>query len=368
MKKTSLILKHFLIVIASVVGALTVMLLLALVTVNLRKVPNLMEHVREAIDSLNYYYDTRPIPVWIVAGLLTFLVLFALLSLPIILRVRRVSSAVGKIAEGGYDVRLEPRGRDELSQLERDVNAMAQRINKAFAAQQAAEKSKDEFVMNIAHDLRTPLTSVLGYLALMQGKDLSAEEMRSNAGIALSKANLLAALVNGLFELMRMTPDAMRPDRSCFSARRFLLQVQDEAFPMLHEAGMEIRLVDVPGDIMLNADGALLSRVYDNLILNAIRYAREGKHIDFTAFTEDGQTVLAVVTHANPVPESELESIFERLYRVEASRSLETGGAGLGLAICKRVLALHGGTIVASRTMDGTRFEMRFPMDAREGS
>lgn len=357
-----MILKYLLIVFASLAGTVLIMYLLVLYSVNVRNIWFLqIPQLKNALYSLRFLVTHTPWVAWLLIALVSFVLLFMALSLPIILRIERVSDAVRRIAEGGYEVRLKPKGMDELSSLEADVNAMAGQIEAAFEAERAAERSKDEFVINIAHDLRTPLTSVLGYLTLMNERQLDVSEAAEYTRIAFSKARQLKTQVDELFELLRLTPEAMKPELSRFSAKQFLLQVQDEAYPLLTDAGMEMRLVDVRDDLLIWADGTLLSRVFDNLILNAVRYAREGRHIDLSAQRCKGGALLCLTTHANPIPETELSRVFERLHRVEASRSEQTGGAGLGLAICKGVMELHGGRIRARATQDGTRFEMVLP-------
>lgn len=362
MKRNSLVLKYLLITLVSILGALGVLFALAYYSVYVRALPFLdVMELKNVLYALEFLLQSTPWFAWLVIAILVFCTLFFLLSLPMILRIRRISQAVRKIANGEYDVELRVGGKDELSSLERDVHAMAQRIEYAFAVLQEAERSKDEFVVNIAHDLRTPLTSVLGYLSLINSKPTAESSVQEYAGIALQKAQQLSMQINQLFELMRMTPEAMQPKPTVFNGRQFLLQVQDEAFPVLAEAGMRIRIIDVPEDLRINADGQLLSRMYDNLILNATRYAQDGIFIDLGARLEDGQTVLTITTHSNPVPADQLERIFDRLHRLDDSRSSETGGAGLGLAICKRIAELHGGTIQAARTKDGTEFTIRLP-------
>jgi len=350
------------IVAASLAGALLILLGLSAFSAFVREIPFIGKSpLREARNILQSFLVFSPWISWLVIGLLCFAALFLLLSLPVVMRIKRVSRAVRQIAEGDLSICVEPRGRDELSQLEADVNLMARQIGRAFELQRQAERSKDEFVMNIAHDLRTPLTSVLGYLSLMDERGALSGEAAGYARVALDKANQLSVLVNDLFDLLRMTPGAMKPELERFSIKQFLLQVQSESFPLLSAADMELRILEAPEGLFIEADGALLSRVYDNLILNAIRYSAEGKYVDLAAREGKEYIYLALTTHANPIPEEELQRVFDRLHRVEASRSGETGGAGLGLAICKGIVELHGGEIRAIHAEGGTRFVMKLP-------
>jgi len=104
-----------------------------------------------------------------------------------------------------------------------------------------------------------------------------------------------------------------------------------------------------------------MTRVMDNLIINAIRYAKDGKYIDVLAKEQHGNIMISFITHANPIPFAELERIFDKFYRLEKSRAANTGGSGLGLSISRRIVELHGGTLTARQTADGTAFDICLP-------
>lgn len=165
------------------------------------------------------------------------------------------------------------------------------------------------------------------------------------------------------FDLSRLTSGVMRLEPESINVSRFLLQVQDEAYPMMQKSGMELRMGPLPRELYLKADGMLLARVFDNLLTNAVRYAREGRYVDVECEAVKDVLIFRVITHANPIPENQLEHIFDKLYRMEESRSADTGGAGLGLSISRSIVVQHGGSLTARRTTDGTAFVVTMPLN-----
>ena len=305
--------------------------------------------------------------LWLAIALALFLGIFSLLSRRTLRRLNQVAEALDRVAKGYYNTRIPVRGRDDLGLLEDNVNRMAERVGRAFAIRRRAEISKDEFIVNMAHDLRTPLMSISGYLAYIGERELPLDEVKKYAAIAYAKSKRMEKQVNDLFEYSQLSAGTMAYQPSVISLNQFLLQIRDEALPVLAPAGLEMRLT-LPGtETPLWADGNLLARVFDNLIQNAVRYASAGRYLDVAARAGTDWVSVSVVTHANPVPEEELENIFERLYRLEKSRATETGGTGLGLSISRSILRLHGGELSARRTGDGTAFDLRLPLAQNAG-
>ena len=278
-------------------------------------------------------------------------------------RLDRVSQAVQNVVEGDYHPELPEYNRDEIGTLEQSVNRMAEEIEHAFAVQRQAERMKDEFITNIAHDLKTPLMSITGYLTLIDEEELSLEKVKEYAAIANAKSKRMEKLVNDLFTLSRLTTRETGFSPSQLSIKRLLMQVQDESELMVDQAGMELRLFLQHEDVTFVGDGDLLFRVFDNLIVNGIRYAREGRFIDVIQKKGAGCILVSVVTHANPIPKEELEHVFDRLYRLEKSRSEATGGTGFGLPISRGIVELHGGSMQARQTFDGTAFDIMLPLE-----
>ncbi len=307
---------------------------------------------------------TREMP-WLLWGCMTiafFAVFFFLFAKDTVKRLGNIQGAISQIRAGGYRVMLPNDKTDCLGGLERDINAMAMQIENTFRDKEEMEQSKDDFIVNIAHDLRTPLTSVIGYLSFLTERELDPEISAKYASIAYEKAGQLESLVESLFDIARLTMDTVPINKEAVPLKKMLLQKQDEMFPQLHSAEMEIHL-DVPEDLpRIHIDGELMARVFDNLIVNAVRYASEGRVLDIRVAPGEKNVLISFITHANPIPTSELEHIFDKLYRLEKSRAAQTGGTGLGLSISRRIVELHGGTLTARQAEGGTAFDIFLPL------
>lgn len=234
--------------------------------------------------------------------------------------------------------------------------------NQRIKAERLAQKQQNELIASLAHDLRTPLTSIIGYLSLISDSKQNIKTSAKYAEIAFDKAKQLEGLIESLFDISFFTMGEVKVHKDELDLKKFLLQKQDEFYPLLEKSQMEIRLF-LPNDIpLVFLDGNLMARVFDNLIANSIRYAKEGKFIDIKVNFEEKSLLISFVTHSNPIPNSDLERIFDKLYRIEKSRNKATGGTGLGLSISRQIVELHGGTLTARQTPDGTAFDIKMPI------
>ena len=276
-------------------------------------------------------------------------------------RMSAISNTVSQMRKGDYRVLLPNDLNDSLGKIEQGINSLAGQVQDNLSERKEIEQSKDDFIINIAHDLRTPLTSIIGYLAFISEKQLDSELSAKYASIAFEKSKQLESLVESLFDVANFTMDTIAVNKKEMNFLKFLRQKQDEIYPQLYEAGMEIRLNVDRSITTIQVDGDLIARVFDNLIGNAIRYASEGKYIDIEAKSDDINVYISFITHANPIPANELENIFDKLYRLEKSRATGTGGAGLGLSISRRIVELHGGMLTARQTANGTSFDICLP-------
>jgi signal transduction histidine kinase len=282
-------------------------------------------------------------------------------------RMNAIMNAVSQIRKGEYHVLLPNDNSDLLGELEHSVNALAIQINDTLRRRKEIEQSKDDFIVNIAHDLRTPLTSIIGYLSFISETQLDPKIAAKYANIAFDKSKQLDGLLESLFDVAHFTMDEVVINKEALNLKKFLLQKREEMYPQLHAADMEISLHVPDPALTIYADGALMARVFDNLINNSIRYAKEGRSIDVEAETLRDRVRVSFITHANPVPAGDLERIFDRLYRLDKSRAAGTGGVGLGLFISRRIVELHGGTLTARQAGGGTAFDICLPKQADAG-
>jgi len=317
-------------------------------------------------DTLEYLYrQGLAVPIILATGTLLFLGSFLLLSRDTLRNLSTISNAVNRIAAGDLDVYVPVTSKDEIGRLAQDINDMAARLKKSIQEEREAQRTKNELITSVSHDLRTPLTSILGYLELVDGDKYRDEvELRHYVAIAHEKARGLKRLIDDLFEFTTMRQGSIRYRPETVNLGRLLEQLVEEFLPILQNAGMEYRLALPPERINVRGDPALLVRVFENLLSNAARYGAEGKYVDIELASDGDWAVARVANYGAPIPESQLPHIFERFVRVEESRSRNTGGAGLGLAIAKTIVALHQGAIRAYNEKDRTVFEVRLKLDA----
>jgi len=315
-----------------------------------------MQHLFSFFVSLFRYYPWFFIVPPIVAGIINYLFTKRMST-----RMDAINDAVLLMQKGEYNVLLPNDNSDALGELEQRVNLLAIQTHDTLNKQKETEQSKDDFIVNIAHDLRTPLTSIIGYLSFISEKQLDPEISTKYAVIAFEKSKQLERLIESLFDIAHLTMDAIQIHKEELNLKKFLLQKQDELYPLLYSADMEIRIALSDPILIIQADGALLARVFDNLINNAIRYAKQGRYIDIEAQPLHDKIRISFITHANPIPEDDLERIFDKLYRHEKSRAAGTGGTGLGLSISRRIVELHSGTLTARQAGKGTAFDIYLP-------
>lgn len=226
-----------------------------------------------------------------------------------------------------------------------------------------AEQRKNDLIVYLAHDLKTPLTSVIGYLNLLRDESQISDALREKyLSISLEKAEHLEDLINEFFEITRFNLSHITLEYSRINMSRLLEQLVFEFQPMLSEKNLECRL-DIAANTMLHCDADKIQRVFDNLLRNAVNYSFENTSISITAHpTENGFLQICFQNSGNTIPPEKLTRIFEQFYRLDTARSSKSGGAGLGLAIAKEITELHGGTISARSENETVTFTVMLPI------
>lgn len=221
-------------------------------------------------------------------------------------------------------------------------------------------KRRQDLIAFLAHDLKTPLTSVLGYLQLLQDEpDLPAEQREKYTGIALDKARRLEELVEEFFDINTM--DLALEGGENIQLSLLLEQLWDEFYPLFAEKELT-GTPDIQPHLTVKGDGDRLARVFDNVLRNAVKYSTSGTAVGLTARGEGGMAVVTITNQGLEIPEKELSNIFQKFYRLDTARSTRTGGAGLGLAIAKEIVDAHGGSIRAESTGSTTAFVISLPL------
>lgn len=220
---------------------------------------------------------------------------------------------------------------------------------------------KNDLITYLAHDLKTPLASVIGYLCLMnEAPDMPEAQKEKYTGIALQKAYRLEELINEFFDITRFNLQSLTLNKSKVNLSLMLRQMADEFYPMLVPKGREAT-VNAPENLTLTGDADKLARVFNNILKNAIAYSYENSIVEIVAEKQSENIVITFTDHGEPIPPQKLETIFEKFYRLDSSRSANTGGAGLGLAIAKQIVTAHGGTITAESNAERTVFTVKLP-------
>ncbi|HWQ78565.1 MAG TPA: HAMP domain-containing sensor histidine kinase [Anaerovoracaceae bacterium] len=249
----------------------------------------------------------------------------------------------------------------ELREIEDSMNQIKKTALKNEREAREAEQRKNDLVVNLAHDIRTPLSSVIGYLSLLdEAPDMPAEQRAKYTGITLEKAYRLERLIDEFFEITRFNLSAVVQNKGKINLSFMLRQMADEFYPALAPQGKQA-VVHAPDDLVLWGDADKLSRVFNNILKNAIAYSYENSTIVITAFSRESHVVIQFINQGDPIPPQKLDTIFERFFRLDTARSSDTGGAGLGLAIAKEIVAAHGGTITAQSDGNGTTFTVILP-------
>lgn len=250
----------------------------------------------------------------------------------------------------------------ELSATEKKINTVKHTLEKQKLDMKLAEQRKNDMVMYLAHDLKTPLASVIGYLNLLRDEGQISEELRQKyLSVSLEKAERLEDLINEFFEIAKFNLSNITLQYSRISLVRLLEMLLYEFQPMLHEKNLECNLM-VPEDIMIRCDADKIQRVFDNLLKNAVIYSFEGTDIDIAVVRQGEDVEITFTNHGDTIPEEKLERVFEQFYRLDASRSTSSGGAGLGLAIAKQIIELHHGAIMARSENEMIEFRVILPV------
>ncbi len=308
--------------------------------------------------------DVAVVLAYVLVGILIFSLSFLALQEKSIRYIGRISDAMENISRGDLNTSVEVVGDDEFSGMAENLNKMVAEIRELMDKERESERTKNELITNVAHDLRTPLTSIIGYLELLSGRqDLPEQTRRKYIDIAYTKAKRLEKLIEDLFGFTKLNYGKISMNVGKVDIVKLLGQLLEESYPSFADKNLSYELQsNVPAKI-ITADGNLLARLFDNLIGNAIKYGADGKRVLVKVLAEEEIVTVQVINYGYVIPAEELPLIFNKFYRVEHSRSSSTGGTGLGLAIAKNIVDMHGGTIDVASDTDGTVFTVRLQVN-----
>lgn len=295
--------------------------------------------------------------IWLAAVLIVFIVLMRVILRWFSKYFDMTNHGIDALLSDDEKIELPP----EMSETERKLSAVKSELKQRALAAELANRRKNELVMYLAHDIRTPLTSVIGYLSLMsEVPDMPAEQRAKYVNISLEKANRLDKMLDEFFEITRYNLQNIDIEKKQIDLYYMLMQICDELSPVLSANG-NTAAVDADENITICGDPDKLARVFNNFLKNAAAYSFPDTEIIVSALQNDRETVISFKNNGRTIPKDKLPLLFEKFYRSDDSRASNTGGAGLGLAIAKEIAALHGGTIDVESENETTTFTVRIP-------
>ena len=250
----------------------------------------------------------------------------------------------------------------EMKDLEIKLNHFRSESFKNKKLAYENEKKKDELIVYLAHDIKTPLTVVIGYLSLLNEiDDMPTIQRKKYLELVLNKSYRLEELINELFDIARFNSEKIILEKEELNLNLMIEQIIDDFYPILNDLNKKINF-KATKNLNIYADPDKLSRVFNNLIKNAINYSKDNTDIDINAKKSNNEIIVSVTNKGKMIPKDKLDKIFENFYRMDESRTSKTGGSGLGLAISKEIVSLHGGKIKVTSDKDKTTFIVILPI------
>jgi signal transduction histidine kinase len=291
-----------------------------------------------------------------------FIVVYLLLTHKKLKQIEMVVQGMNEIAAGNFSCRLQETGRDEIASMAVHVNRMAEQLEKKREQEQKAVRERNGLITSISHDLRTPLTSVIGYLKFVQDhSDMKKEELVSFIKIALSKSEKLKQMIDDLFDYARLTHEPIQIQTETISLNTLLEQLLEESFMLREQEDLEMKKMLCNGELRVKGDPLLMVRLFDNLIQNAVCYAKRPGFLEIKTYPREKKAVIEIANPADPIDPDTFQQLFGMFVTGDPSRS--KGGSGLGLAIVKRIVEMHQGTIQACQREGMIRFQIGLPAE-----
>lgn len=306
--------------------------------------------------------------VIIVASTSLFIIYFLLFMKRITRDMSYISDSITHIATGDMTEDIQIGRQDELGEIARNVNEMQEQLRALMDHEREALQTNKDLITCVAHDLRTPVTSIMGYLELaMDTEHYPVEERQNFAAIALRKSQRLERLIQDLFSYTKLMSGEITLHRGAIDLIQLVEQMVEEFYPIFQDFGLECEFQSNTDSQVMNLDGELIARAVQNLLSNASKYGQDGKRITVHVEKLEQEIQITVINFGQIIPEESLSHIFDKFYRVEGSRSTDTGGTGLGLNIAYEIIHLHGGEIRVSSNIQGTQFTIALPLEIEPG-
>ena len=305
--------------------------------------------------------------VTVIATICFFFIYFLLFIKRIVKDMTYISDRIIDIADGKSDEKIIIERQDEIGEIAGRINEMTEQINQLITSERDALQSNKDLIACVAHDLRTPITSVKGYLDLaLDTKHYDLEQRQKYVRIAQTKTNRLEYLIHDLFNYTKLTSGEITLHRSKIDLVQLVEQMVEEFYPLFQEEELECTTKYNISYLEMNMDGELIARAVQNLLSNAIKYGKDGKHVYVELECLEQEVQIRVTNYGLVIPEESIKHLFDKFYRVERSRNVKTGGTGLGLNIAQEIVHLHGGRIQVTSGASGTCFTIALPLHKEE--
>lgn len=312
---------------------------------------------------IEYFYDDYDIilPIVIFVSVILVLSIFFILSRKKVQYIKELSDGLAEISKGNLNFRIAKKGKDELSLLAKNINIMAESLQQQIEKERLIEVNKNELITNVSHDLRTPLTSIIGYLTIIKNKSYSTEnQLDDYINIVFNKSENLKKLIEDLFEYTKVSNKGINLNKKTVILNDLIAQLIEEFIPVLEENNLEIELEIKEKKLSVLIDPDKTVRVFENLLMNAVKYSFKPGKIKVRVYKENNNAIVCVQNKGKNMLKDELLFLFERFYKVDKSRSSNNDGTGLGLAIAKSLVEVQGGNIWATCDEGDIRFLVSF--------
>lgn len=284
----------------------------------------------------------------IVIFLIFVIIIFYLLTLPRMIYINKICKGLNTIAKGNLDFKIEKKGKDELSNIAEYINHMSAELQNKIDKERELEDSKQQLITNVAHDIRSPLTSIIGFLELVQNKSYnSEEEMNRYVGISLKKAETMKGLTNDLFMFTKLNSKDLKFSFTTICFNDFIYQMLDEFEPDFQEHFLKFSSEITSEKLFISVDINMFMRAIQNLFSNALKYSLQPSDVKIALAHKNDTAIFSISNVCENIDESNVNMLFERFYRADKSRFNADNSSGLGLSITKNIIKKHNGSINA---------------------
>lgn len=292
------------------------------------------------------YKQEYHIVIPVILSVISFFLLFYAFTIRKMNYIKEISQGLVNISKGNLEYRVPLKGKDELSSLAENINYMSKTLKNKIEEERRAETTKNELITNVSHDLRTPLTSIIGYLGLIKERKYEDnQQLDEYSNIVFNKSEKLKVLMDDLFEYTKMTNKGINLIKHRVVINELISQLIEEFVPIFSENSLELEKEFIDKKIQITLDPDKTVRVFENLLMNALKYSYKPGKVKVKIYKDSDNAVVCIENKGENISKKELEKLFDRFYKVDKSRTSELGGSGLGLAIAKSIVEIQGGSI-----------------------